>query len=373
VRVPWPIVVLLCVVIPGGIWWYGARGKDFVTPPTEQRLAERRQELGEMPPPVAPQPIEKPAAPEVPPPPPEPPIEAGDVATAPALNAYAAEAKTKGADHLLKLAAKLEEHGATARALLACERVLDLAKGDPVQSAAALKAIKRLRPNVPPWNVDPEGTQPLVLHLGASPAMAAKLKPALESVPRMIERASSGIVAVTTELAVGKKPAGGAEATPVALWLTGGAAGTPSTEVASFTVVSPEALEKEMLSAVFELVRARVSRSAAFGAPLAIGVDESPADALATHLTRLVWQEFAKGMNTVPPALATAPPATPAKPDPVKPAAKKPAKPVAPAKPPVAKPVAKPPVAKPVAPPAAKPVPKRPARPAKPVNDAYQE
>lgn len=371
-RVPWPIVILLCVVVPGGIWWYGARGKDFVTPPSEQRLAERRQELGDMPPPVAPQPIEKPASPVVPPPPPEPPIEAGDVATAPALNAYAAEAKTKGADHLLKLAAKLEEHGATARALLACERVLDLAKGDPVQSAAALKAIKRLRPNVPPWNVDPEGAQPLVLHLGASPAMAAKLKPALESVPVAIGRASSGIVAVTTELAVGKKPAGGAEATPVALWLTGGAAGTPSTEVASFTMVSPEALEKEMLSAVFELVRARVSRSAAFGAPLAIGADESPADALATHLTRLAWQEFVKGMNTVPPAVATAPPATPAKPEPAKPAAKKPAapaKPVPPAKPPVAKP----PVAKPVAPPAAKPVPKRPAKPAKPVNDAYQE
>jgi hypothetical protein len=248
------------------------------------------------------------------------------------------------------LAKRLEELGASSRALLAWERVLDFGKGDPIQTAEALKAIRRLRATEPMWNVDPEGSLPLTLHFGASPSAAEKLKPLLPNIARGLERASGGVVVVSTNLAVGKKPVAGAETPPVALWLSGGPKEAPATEPVSFTVVANDSLEKEVYGAVFQLVRTKLSRSSAYAAPSAAGSTEDPAGALTCNITRFCWQDFAKAMNVIPPApVAIAPPASGTKPANGKPSAKPvPAKPVAkPVKPATPKPKAKP-KAKPV-------------------------
>jgi len=333
---------------------------DFVTPPSEEALAVVRQQAAQSAPLSAPhhEPVEeKKAGPTEPAPPPvEPPFDPGDLVTAPGLNAYAAEAK-KGADHLIRLAKRLEELGVTSRALLAWERVLDFGKGDPIQASEALKAIRRLRATEPMWNVDPEGSLPLTLHFGANVAMAGKLKPLLPTVARTLERASGGVVAVSTDLTAAKKPAAGAEAPPVSLWLSGGPKEAPSTEGVPITVVSNDLLEREIYSAVFQLVRTKLSRSPAYAPPSAAGSTEDPVGALTCNITRFCWQDFAKAMNVIPPAVAAVPPPAPtgAKPGTTKPSPK----------PTSAKPAAKP--VKPVAPkPTAKPK-------AKPVRDADQE
>lgn len=350
----------------GGLWWKWTQGKDFLTPPSEETLAVVRQQAAQT---ASPAPIrqettaeKKAVSVESAPPTVEPPLDPGDLITAPALNAYASEAK-KGADHLIRLAKRLEELGSSSRALLAWERVLDFGKGDPIQAAEALKAIRRLRATEPLWNVDPEGSLPLTLHVGAIPATAEKLKPLLPEITRALERASGGVVAVSADLVIGKKPVPGTETPPSALWLSGGPKEAPATEPVPFLVTSNEGWEREVYSAVFQLVRAKLSRSSAYAAPTAAGSTEDPRGALTFNITRFCWQDFARAMNVIPPApAAIAPPAPGTKPAGTKPAVGKPAaKPVKPVAAPRAKPV--------------KPVSSKPAtKPkAKPVRDADQE
>jgi hypothetical protein len=333
---------------------------DFLTPPSEESLAVVRQQAAQAAPSVAThhEPVEeKKAGPTEPTPPPvEPPLDPGDLITAPGLNAYASEAK-KGADHLIRLAKRLEEVGAASRALLAWERVLDFGKGDTIQAGEALKAIRRLRATEPMWNVDPEGSLPLTLHFGASPVTAEKLKPLLTDIARTLERASGGVVAISTDLVVGKKPAAGTEVPPVALWLSGGPKEAPATEAVPFNVVANDLLEREVYGTVFQLVRAKLSRSHAYAAPSAAGSTEDPVGALTCNITRFCWQDFAKAMNVIPPAsVAIAPPAPGTKPATGKPSAK-PTKPAA----------------KPVKPVAPKPAAAKPKPKPKPVRDADQE
>jgi len=363
VRVPLSVVLLLCALVIGSFWWKWTQGKDFLTPPSEEALAVVRQQAAQAAPPIvsAHEPVaEKKVDPAEPTPPPvEPPLDPGDLITAPGLNAYASEAK-KGADHLIRLAKRLEEVGAASRALLAWERVLDFGKGDTIQAGEALKVIRRLRATEPMWNVDPEGSLPLTLHFGASPATAEKLKPLLPNIARTLERASGGVVTVSTDLVVAKKPAAGTEAPPVTLWLSGGPKEAPATEAVPFNVVANDLLEREVYGAVFQLVRAKLSRSHAYAAPSAAGSTEDPVGALTCNITRFCWQDFAKAMNVIPPAAAAVPPTTtgtkPAKPATTKPAAK-PAKPAA----------------KPVKPVAPKPAAAKSKSKPKPVRDADQE
>jgi hypothetical protein len=352
---------LLCALVIGSFWWKWTQGMDFLTPPSEESLAVVRQQAAQAAPPVIthPEPVEeKKAGPTEPAPPPvDPPLDPGDLITAPGLNAYASEAK-KGADHLIRLAKRLEELGATSRALLAWERVLDFGKGDTIQAGEALKAIRRLRATEPMWNVDPEGSLPLILHFGASPATAAVLKPLLPNIVRTLERASGGVVAVSTDLVVGKKPAAGTEAPPVALWLSGGPKEAPATEAVPFTVVSNDLLEREVYGTVFQLVRTKLSRSHAYAAPSAAGSTEDPVGALTCNITRFCWQDFAKAMNVIPPVAVAIPPPTATGTKPVKPATGKPsAKPTKPA-------------AKPVKPVAPKPAAAKPKPKPKPVREA---
>lgn len=362
-RVPLPVVLLSCALIIGGLWWKWTQGKDFLAPPSEETLATVRQQAAQ--PAAAPlrqeATVEKKAvSAESAPPSVEPPLDPGDLVTAPALNAYASEAK-KGADHLIRLAKRLEELGSPSRALLAWERVLDFGKGDPIQSTEALKAIRRLRATAPLWNVDPEGSLPLILHVGAIPAMAEKLKPLLPEIARALERASGGIVTVSTDLVVGKKPVSGTESPPSALWLSGGPKEAPATEPVPFL---NDGGEREIYSAVFQLVRTKLSRSSAYAAPTAAGSTEDPRGALTCNITRFCWQDFARAMNVIPPAPAAIAPPAPG------------TKPASGTKPVVGRPVAKPvkpaakPLVKPVKPGSTKPAPKPKA---KPVRDADQE
>ena len=75
------------------------------------------------------------------------------------------------------------------RALLAWERVIDLTKPDETQAAAAISAIKRLRPTLPNWNTSPESAIAIELHAGTGKTMAKTLTPVLESVARDVEAA----------------------------------------------------------------------------------------------------------------------------------------------------------------------------------------
>lgn len=345
-RVPVSIVLLLVVAVITLVWWQGTLKADFLTPPTAERLAIVKASAAREYSPASPAeesrlagvPVstnagesasgeEEAKGPDL-----------GDLETLPGLEAYAADS-SKGAEYLIKLATALEAKGAFQRAFLAWERVLDLGKADPDAYGTALSAVKRLRPTLPAWNIDPEASIPVVIHLGTGPSVAAQLKPVLDEVAHQLGGASAGILTVTVDIAVGKKLPNPTSPVPAALWLSGVAKDAPSTAALSFTVEDPAALREQVLRIIYGLVTEYLTRQTAYNPPAPLPATEDPLEGLTYRVTRLCWRELGTGLN-LPPPPPPAPPAQPANPGqkskPSKPDSSKPSSP----KPSVAKPVA---------------------------------
>jgi hypothetical protein len=306
VRVPVPVVILLVLIVVSGIWWGSTRHLDFMTPPSEATLAKIRVEIESAlpkqneidaaislpifePPPPPPPPVE----------PPKPPIDLGDLATPPALHDYG-NVSNKGADYLIELATALEKKGEFQRCLLAWERVLDLTKPSEIQATLAISSIQRLRPTLPDWNTRPETAIQVTLHVGTGKKRAKTLTPILEEIARTLEISSSGIIKVKAIVSAGKTNTAANSPTLVALWLAGPDKKSPSTEVLSFTVESPEAIRSEILKTVYLVVRSHLSRTTAYRLPNPLKNGDDPQQALDSHVTRLCWSAFATSLN--PPA-----------------------------------------------------------------------
>jgi hypothetical protein len=320
VRVPLYIVLLLAAGVVVAVWWQGTRDCDFLTPPSAEKLALARLQaakIGSISSPndlslpavaQAPQPL-KPPEPELPK---EPEIKLGSLDTAPGLEAYAVDSQ-QGAEYLVKLATALEAKGSFQRALLAWERVIDLGKADTEALQVAISAVKRLRPTLAFWNIDPEGSIPLILHAGTGPATAPALKPLLEEAARLLGQASDGVVTASVEIAIGKKAVDASGPAPVALWLSGVAKNAPSSEVLSFTFSDRAALRDSLLRTLYKLLSIQLSAKTAYTAPLLLQPTDDPLEALTNRVTRLCWREMATALNLPhlphlpPPAAAPAP------------------------------------------------------------------
>jgi hypothetical protein len=304
-------VLLLCLAVVTGLWWHGSRHADFLTPPPETKLAMVREKVASsltravLPPdhtvsPPVPEPKPGPVRPtqaeET-----RPTIELGDLASPPVLHEYA-EPALLGARHMINLAGLLEKKDQPQRALLAWERVLDLADHNESQAKTAIAAIKRLRPTLPPWNAEASKTISITLRAGTGRKNVKLLKPLLDETAREIERASSGILKVSTILTTSKdgKVASTAPA-PVALWLTGRGNFTRSTEVMSITAETPEALAEELRKTAFNLISGHIVQGSSRTPPMPIADGESAADALLSHITRLYWKVLGNLLNQPPP------------------------------------------------------------------------
>ncbi len=286
------------------MWWWHTRDMDFMTPPTEARLAEIREKIESSFPQAdrVDDAISVPVVVEPPPPPPPPPkpeIDLGDLTTPPALQSYG-ERAPQGAEHLIELAQALEKKGESQRALLARERVIDFTKPDEAQSTTALSAIKRLRPTLPDWNAKPEAAIQIDLQASTGKKLIKPLTTALQAAALEIERTSSGIVKIKAKITVGKSTSSTKTPWPVAIWLNGPGKKPVSTEVLSFTVDSPEKLREEIEKNVFALISKYLGTSTAYTPPVSLAPGENPLDALTHRITRLGWREFANSLH--PPA-----------------------------------------------------------------------
>ncbi len=297
------MVILLVLAVVAGMWWGNTRHLDFLTPPSEAKLAAIRVSLESSLPREyqTDDAISAPAvqAPEPPPVVAEPEIDLGDLTTPATVQSYG-ELSPQGAAHLIELATGLEKKGEFQRALLAWERVIDLTPADATQAATAISAIKRLRPTMPEWNPKPEAKIQITLHAGTGKKQAATLTPILDGVARDLEAASSGIVKVTATVTAGKTSTTAKGPTPVALWLAGPDKKSPATETLSFTVDSPDALRQDVLKTVFQLIRSHLSRATKYTPPAALAEGEDPQSALNFRITRLCWSEFAAALNLPP-------------------------------------------------------------------------
>lgn len=304
-RIPFYIAIPVCLLSVFLVWWIGTRDIDFLTPPSEARLAAiRNQALESLP--VSK--TQKDAISIVIPTnnetgiPPDlaevfEPVEIGDITATPTLDTYSDRAPD-GADKLLRLAIALENRGAFQRALLAHERVLDLSQPNPEQIQEALIAIRRLRPTLTLWNPDPEKSQPVVIHIGTGQKFADILPEIMGKITQDLRFASSGLVSFNYELNIGRSIQATDAPTPVALWITGGGEEAPSTDVLSFTTDNPETLRNDLLKTIFNLIRSHLSKATSYNpAPEAV---DKPFPALKSNITRLLWDEFGTSLNPEP-------------------------------------------------------------------------
>jgi len=301
-RIPFLIAIPVCILTVVLIWWAGTRKMDFLSSPSEARLERIREET------LASLPMSrmeedaisiKVPLPEDDPPPPDPveieePVDLGDITSPPVLDTYSDRAP-EGAAKLLALASALENAGAFQRALLANERVLDLAQSTPEEIQSAITAIQKIRPTLTLWNTDAETALPVTIHIGTGQKFAELLPEILESVTRDLNLSSSGLIAFSYKLNIGKSIQTTDAPTPVAIWITGPEKNSPSTDVLSFTTEDTETLKQDQLKTVFNLIRGHLSKSTAYNpAPETL---EDPVPALSSHITRLLWQEFATLLN----------------------------------------------------------------------------
>ncbi len=301
-RVPFLIAIPVCLLTVVLIWWSSTRKMDFLTPPSEARLESIREET------LASLPMSKMEEdaisirvplPEADPTLPDPVkieelVDLGDITSAPVLDTYSDHAP-EGAAKLLALASALENAGAFQRALLANERVLDLAQSTPEEIQSAISAIQKVRPTLTLWNTDAEKALPITIHIGTGQKFTELLPEIIESVTHDLNLSSSGLITFSHKLNIGKSIQTTDAPTPVALWITGPEKDSPSTDVLSFTTDDPETLKHDLLKTVFNLIRGHLSKFTAYNpAPETL---EDPVAALNSHITRLLWQEFATLLN----------------------------------------------------------------------------
>jgi hypothetical protein len=299
VRLPWPIVSIAVCLVALVVWIAGTRDLDFVTPPTERELAELRGRLRvEFPnAPVAPDPYELAAdALHGPGFLPAPPIVLGDLSHRPVIDEFIEQAG-RGAGHLMRLAALLEERGEPDRALLAWERVLDSAEPNPLQTRVTLSQIRRLRGEAPKWNVGGSRRSEIQLHLMVAKPHLRKLKAVAESFAMEIEEASSGGLAV--ELRISAIREGGWKTTNhhgVMMRLSGTGDKSPTTAMMVFQAEPGDAPARWRIKLI-ELLAAHASSGFPLSPPPLDSDPSASADLLKVHVTRLFWSQLGTSLN----------------------------------------------------------------------------
>lgn len=312
-RVPVYVTVPACIAVALLVWFIGARDKDFVTPPTPERLAEIAAEWKKDQPNIPPpKPIDaallaepEQAAPKTPAEsaaPRENTIPTGDLMVAPALSEYGSYGG-EGAEAMIRLATLLETKAEYQRALLAWERVIDTTAPNESQRQQAVRAVQRLRNALPPWNPDPSEDIALTLHAGATLKDKEVLTSALEAVAALVTEASGNVVRVDTKASFGKNRGVKTPRIPVAIWFSrparepgGTAAETPPISFMA-DPKQPDALAKQVAAGVYALLRTHLASETSFSPLPEYPAGEQPEHVLKHHVTRLMWREFVKSMK----------------------------------------------------------------------------
>jgi hypothetical protein len=209
---------------------------------------------------------------------------------------------TKGAEFLISFARHLESTEHPQHALLAWERVVDMANPNALDRQLAIEAIRRLKADQTPSNTNLNDAIPLTLHIGASVKVKEHLEKALQEAAESINAASGGILSVKTQLSLGKHSGDETKSVPVALWVSKKSktqqTGSIDTDPVSFMADPADVseLRDKIQSGTYELIRSQLARTTNFS-PLPEKPDRAePDDLIHYHITRLMWREFANSM-----------------------------------------------------------------------------
>ena len=314
-RVPLSIAILLLLATPAGLWFWGTRGIDFLTPPSAQKLEITRQlAMATLPSAAyAPQSAGPKADRGIDTGPPrriqtKPPNPADYMDRNPSLDTFTNLA-SKGSRHLIELSTLIEASGDRARTLLVWERVIDSTKPQQAHLDAAIASVKRLRAKVPPWSSG-HASLPLVIRVTITASLEERIKPILEKLPKDLADASHGVLNPTVDLTVlppPKKPttttttrrSSRTKAQPpsVSLALAGTGQDPRATETLSFPVNKPDTLRTELFRTIFKLAAKRLDTDKSHTTISTPAKTEVPLDSLSFRITRLRWFELATAMN----------------------------------------------------------------------------
>ena len=311
-RVPIPIVILCCMIAFAVVWYAGTRDKDFVSPPTPKDLIQVTEEWEKSRPNIPPpKPInaslladassQTPLQPSTPVEPKVENLPTGNLLHSPALSEYGTMGD-KGADPMIRLATLLETKGEYQRALLAWERVIDTTNPSDEERSLAVSAIKRLKPNLPPWNPDPSAELKVILRAGATLKDKEILIQALEKAAATINEASGFVLHVDTKASIGKARGTRTPRIPVAIWFSRPIDGqdTPAETPPISFMADPKqekALVAQIEAGIYALVRAHLTSSTSFSPLPEYPTGAKPKELLNLHITRLMWREFVTSMK----------------------------------------------------------------------------
>jgi hypothetical protein len=304
VRISYPIVLILALVLVGGLWWLRTRDMDFMTPkgfsgplPDYVTRSYDPDLSGELPNPVSRSPDANPSGDPAPNRPDDVTLGLGDLASSPGLSEYR-EHSRRGAAHLAGLATELENRGEFQRALLAWERILDSCQGDEEDRRTASDALQRIQPTLPRWNIDPEGDIALLLQLGTTRTASDELSETAREVAEFLRKDSSDIVALVPRITTSQVP-GAPARSPIAIYFTG----PLGPDSAQSNVLStnppeqdPEALRRELLAVIYRLVQGHLATLEGLSTPPPPAHLEDPALDFQRHITRLHWKYFADSL-----------------------------------------------------------------------------
>jgi len=286
---------MLAVALPA---WIGMRDADFLTPPDEATLDAIRTRTESALPRLAtrddaisPQGTGARVVADA------QAVQLGNLTAPPKLDEYADRA-ARGAAHLIETATRLEDDGHSHRALLAWERVIDSAAPDSAELESAVAAVARLRPGLAPWNRDAAAALSVVLQAGTGKRSAETLEPVLKQTASDLERATSGILKLTTVVNTGADIDLVDGPVPVAIWLSGPAGAGQSSDVMSFTISTPDSIEYDLQRTLYQLIQNHFRRSENVRPPTPLPDEGDPRDALADRITRLHWHALGVFLNS---------------------------------------------------------------------------
>lgn len=299
-RIPLPIAVLIALLVALGVWWFRTKDMDFsqprnnlpplpayVTQPVGAEAQSSALVASKVPRADSETPKSK-SDPDL------PPVELGDLDVSPGLSEYS-EFASKGPDYFIRLGTELETKGHPQRALLAWERVLDATVPSEEQRKTAQNAILRLRPSLPPWNIDPEGDLPLLLQLGTTRKETDDLTKAAQSSAEFIRKSSDHTVLVTPRITTSRDRNAPADA-PVAIYFTG--KGENQSTLSSFSPQNDdlEMVERLVLLHAYHLIRQTIATEGSLTPPGLIAHPTAPRTDFDRQLTRRHWKVFADSL-----------------------------------------------------------------------------
>ncbi len=294
-KVPGPIVTLLCLTIMGTAWYFGAKKHsflefdesfnasiphmDFGTPISTEPLSENETIEGVFSPKALVFSLNKVG------------LTTEVLQQAPGLSLFHKIAQ-ESPESLPQLALYLERQGELELSRLVYERMIDSSEHRELSLVEVRKHLLRLSQTTSMWVSDPAETTALTLHLSSSSALKSQLVQYLQQLTPYIYQCSGGLVKLEAELTLKENSNSG---NLVSFWVEGTGPKGKKSQTLTKMIPSSDASEA-FFASFYELVSAHLSLTPQLLNPPPLTTALSAKEQLSTDISRWMWMIFAQSL-----------------------------------------------------------------------------